>query len=229
MITMPCPTTVHENVCIGAQITINPLIDVGDIITTCTGDAFIGTCPGIPVPFCSFMVSQSICVQVPLIFHASVEATPVGITCGGPSTGGCPSSIACTRSIGYYWNNPEITNGLIAEAGGSIILGTDGDGLSFTVTTSNAADVLELNTPSPPAPSTSPFAAQYQLLYAQLLAANLNVLSGATCDAATMAIMLANTFIASSPPGGMANAPAIQALLAQYNNGLAPGCPGFCG
>ena len=226
---MPCPTTVHENVCIGAQITISPLVDVGEIMTTCAGDAFIGACPGIPVPFCSFMVSQSICVQVPLIFHASVEATPAGITCGTHGTGGCTTPTVCTRSIGYYWNNPDVTNRLITEAGGSIILGTDGDGLSFTVTTANAADVLALNTPSPPAPSAPPFAAQYQLLYAQLLAANLNILNGATCEAGAMAIILANTFIASSPPGGIANAPAIQALLAQYNEGLAPGCPGFCG
>lgn len=226
---MPCPTSAYENVCIGAQVTIKPLVDVGEIMTTCSGDAFIGACPGKPVPFCSFMVSQSICVQVPLIFHASVEALPVGISCGAPGIGGCTSPTVCTHSIGYYWNNPEATNELIAGAGGSIILGIDSDGLSLTVTTENAMDILAFNTPSPPAPDDPPFAAQYQLLYAHLLAANLNVLSGATCDAASMAIMLANTFLASSPPGGMPNALAIQGPLAQYNSGLAPGCPGFCG
>jgi hypothetical protein len=35
------------------------------------------------------MVSQSICVQVPLTFSADATATPNGIVCGTPFTGPC--------------------------------------------------------------------------------------------------------------------------------------------
>jgi hypothetical protein len=122
-----------------------------------------------------------------------------------------------------------VTNALITAAGGSIVLGIDNAGASFTVTTANAGDVLSFNTPSPPAPSSPPFAGQYQVLYAQLLAANLNVLNGATCDFATTAIAAANSFLAASPSGeGMAGAPAVESPLAEFNEGTAPGCPGHC-
>ena len=132
------------------------------------------------------------------------------------------------HSMGFYRDNPEVVNPLITAAGGSIVLGISGQGLSFTVTTANANDVLSLNTPSPPVPSSPPLAGQYQILYAQLLAANLNVLRGATCDFATQAIANANTFLANSPAGGMAGAPAVQEPLALFNEGNAPGCPMHC-
>ncbi len=224
---MSCPTTVHENVCVQAEVKITPEVTVGEIMTFCDGNPFIGGCPGTQVDFCSFLVSQRICVQIPLTFHAAAEATPAGIICGRPDTGGCAPG-TCTHTIGYFRTHPEETNDLITGASGSIVLGINGDGLSFPVTTTNANAVLSLNTPEPPAPSDPPFAGQYQILYAQLLAANLNVLSGATCDFATGAIQNANTFLANSPPGGMAGAPDVQEPLAQFNEGNAPGCPFHC-
>ncbi len=225
---MACPTTVHETVCVQANVTITPQVDVGDIMTFCAGAPFIGACPGTPASFCSFMVSQNICVQVPLTFHANATATPAGIVCGEPAMGGCPTQTGCTHTIGFYRNNEAVTNALITGAGGSIVLGIASQGLSFTVTTANANAVLDFNTPSPPAPSDPPFAGQYQVLYAQLLAANLNVLSGATCEFATAAIAAANTFLANSPAGGQAGAPAVQEPLALFNEGDAPNCPEHC-
>ena len=195
------------------NVQITPQVDVGTITTHCDGNPFIGACNGIPVEFCEFMVSQNICVQIPLTFHANAVATPAGMVCGMPGIGTCAQT-ACTFTIGYFRNHPDVTNALITSAGGSIILGIDATGLSFTVTTANANAVLSLQTPSPPAPDSPPFAGQYQILYAQLLAANLNVLNGATCNNATSAISAANTFLANSPAGGMAGAPAVQEPLA---------------
>ncbi len=221
---MPCPTTVNETVCVEALVTINPEVAIGEIRTFCVGDPVIGPCLGIPAEFCSFEVSQQICVQVPLTFDAIAIAEPLGIVCGTPSTGGC----SCTLSIGYFSTNPEQVNALIASAGGSVVLGIGNAGLSFTVTAANAARVLDFDTPSPPAPASPPFANQYQLLYAQLLAANLNIINGATCRAAVSAIADANTFLATSPPGGKAGAPAVQQPLEAFNTGILPGCPGKC-
>lgn len=223
-----CLATVHETVCVQADITITPNVTVGDIESYCIGVPIIGICLGMQTTECIFTVSQNICVQIPVTFSADATAAPTGIVCGTPEMGPCPTTISCTYSIGFYLNHPNITQALITAAGGSIILGIDSTGLSFTVTTANAGNVLALNTPSPPAPSSPPFRGQYQNLYAQLLAANLNVLNGATCNFATATINAANTFLSNSPLGGMSGAPAIQAPLAAFNGGTAQGCPAHC-
>ena len=225
---MACPTTVHDNVCIGAEVTITPRVEVGDIRSFCLGEPFIGTCEGTPARSCSFGVSQRVCVQIPLTFFADAAAVPTGIVCDDAQPGTCEAPGACTFTIGFFRNHPEETNALITAAGGSIILGSNSTGLSFTVNTTNANDVLSFNTPSPPAPVSPPFSQQYQVLYAQLLAANLNVLNGATCESATDAIAAANAFLAASPVGGMAGAPAVQEPLAEFNEGSASGCPPHC-
>jgi len=219
-----CPATVHETVCVQADIIITPVVTVGDIQSFCVGTPVIGECPGTPSPTmnCSFSVSQSICVQVPLTFSALGEAVPTGIVCGTPGTGPCPPATGCTFSRGYYFNHPVLTNTLITDAGGSIILGINQQGLSFTVTPGNASTVLSGNTPLPP--GVPPV---YENLYAQLLAANLNVQRGVTCDFAVTTIASANTFLATSPPDQVTASQLVNDLTL-FNEGLATGCPGAC-
>ena len=227
-----CPTVVHENVCVQGTVTITPSVVSGESSSICIGNPIIGSCPGRLQRFCSFTVSQNICVQIPLIFSATASAAPSGIVCGTTGIGPCANGDACTRTIGFYRNNSEATNALITAAGGSITLGT-GAGLSFVVTTANANAVLSLNTPSPPAPDSPPLENQYKVLYAQLLAAKLNVLSlnalgVETCAFAAEAIAEADDFLDTSPAGGKAGAPEVQEPLATFNEGDAPGCPMHC-
>jgi len=226
-INMTCPTTVNDNVCVQAEVTITPEVTVGDIVTTCLGNPFIGSCPGTPARSCSFFVSQRICVQIPLTFDATAVAASRGIVCDEAGTGAC-SAAGCTLSAGFFAANPIITNALITNAGGSIILGSDALGLSFTVNAGNANTVLTGNTPLPPTVVNPVFIAQYQQLYRQLLAAKLNVLNGVTCPFATAAIAAADNFLATSPATGQAGAPGFQAPLEQFNTGEAPGCPFEC-
>jgi hypothetical protein len=226
-----CPATVHETVCVQALVTITPVVNVGEIQTRCVGGPVIGACPGTPSPTnsCTFTVSQNVCVEVPLDFSAGATAEPTGIICGTPTAGLCPAVESCTFTIGYYANHPDVTNALIEEAGGTIILGIDEDGASFAVTVDNANAVLTKHTPTPPAPPDPPLANQYQVLYAQLLAAKLNVLRGATCGSATEAIDNADAFLAASPSGiGQSGAPTFSAPLDEFNSGLALGCPEHC-
>lgn len=227
-----CPTVVHENVCVQGTVTITPNVVSGESSSLCLGRPVIGGCVGRLEPSCSFTVSQSICVEIPLVFSATATAVANGMVCGTPTAGECPNGNACTHTIGYYRNHSDETNALITAAGGSITLGT-GAGLSFIVTTANANRVLDLDTPAPPAPASPPFAGQYQNLYAQLLAAKLNVLRIAAlgiepCSFAVIAIAAADNFLGASPAGGMAGASAVQEPLAQYNEGDAPGCPFHC-
>lgn len=226
---MACPTTVHDTVCVDAEVTITPLVTVGEIRSNCVGDAAIGSCPGTPSQFCTFNVRQEICVEVPLKFEANASATPRGIVCGTPDIGPCSSNVSCTYTIGYYKNHPDLISTLIAKAGGSIDLGDSLTGLGYIVTTvAEAVDVLSFNIPSSSLPTTTTYAVQYILLYAQLLAAKLNVLNGAACDVAAQAIDEADIFLATSPPEGVAGAQTLQEELASFNEGTAFGCPDHC-
>lgn len=228
-----CQTTVHETVCVQGTVTITPRVESNGSTSFCVGNPIIGSCPGRLVDTCEFTVSQNICVQIPLEFFATAEAVENGIVCGTPLTGPCPGPTAtCTYTIGFFRNHSEVTNALITDNGGSITLGT-GSGLSFIVTTSNANAVLKLDTPSPPAPEDPPFAGQYQNLYAQLLAAKLNVLrleasDIAICTFAANAITAADIFLGTSPEGGKEGASDVQDPLELFNSGNAPGCPVHC-
>lgn len=228
-----CQSVVHETVCVQGTVTITPSLVSGTSTSFCVGNPMIGSCPGDLQESCSFTVSQNICVQIPLTFSATASAVENGVVCGEPEIGACLGTTVCTHSVGFYRNNPTFTNTIITNAGGSIILGINNLGLSFTVTTANANDVLNLNTPTPPAPTNPPYAIQYQNLYAQLLAANLNALNIEAhgvdvCSFALLAIEDANEFLANSPTGGTSGAPDYQEPLELFNTGGAPGCPVHC-
>lgn len=224
---MSCYTVVHDSVCIDAEVSITPSVIVGEIHTYCDGDAIIGACPGTSQQSCEFNVSQRICVEIPLTFEANAVATPHGIACGVPDLGLCPIFTSCTYTIGYFKNHPEVITELLTIAGGTIVLGNSSTGLGYTVTTTaEAVEVLDFNIPSSALPTN--FANQYTVLYAQLLAAKLNVLNGATCPNATMAITAADSFLATSPPEGQEGAPDLQDVLELFNSGNLEGCPGSC-
>lgn len=226
------PTFVNETVCVEATVRIIPDVQCGVVETFCSGPPTIGSCDGTLMPECSFQVSQSICVQVPLTFSATACVTPNGIICNEDTIaiGRCPESAAgCTFSQGHFTTHPDLARVLVASSpGGVVVLGIDNQGLSFTVTPSNVESVFLNGVPTPPAPEDPPFANQYQQLYQQLLAANLNVLNGATCENVVNAINAANDFIANSPEGGMAGAPGFQSPLAEFNRGEMEGCPEHC-
>lgn len=86
-----CPALVHDTVCVQAEVTINPYVNVGKIESYCLGKPVIGACSGKmpPAKCCSFTVSQNIRVQVPLTFSAYAKAMPTGIVCGMPGIGKC--------------------------------------------------------------------------------------------------------------------------------------------
>lgn len=219
-----CPVTVHETVCIDADVTITPSVQVGDVRSFCVDNPFIGSCTGTPSPTrtCTFTVGQRICVQIPLTFSATASAVERSIICGTPITGPCVGTAGCTFTRGFFLNHPDFTNELIGNAGGSIILGIDQQGFSFTVTPQNASTVLSGNTPLQP--GLPPI---YENLYAQLLTADLNVQNGATCDFATTIIAAANTFLATSPPDQVVASNLVNELTL-FNEGFAPDCPGHC-
>ncbi|HEY3368642.1 MAG TPA: hypothetical protein VGK74_26590 [Symbiobacteriaceae bacterium] len=97
---MSCPTTVSEDVCIEATVTITPTVTSGPPLVLCRGPLRLGRCPGTPSPTgtCNFSVQQNLCVEVPLTFDASVFATPGRVVCGAPLPVACP--LRCIRICG---------------------------------------------------------------------------------------------------------------------------------
>jgi len=214
-------------------VTITPKIETEGITSFCIGELMINKpCDGELKPYCSFTVGRNICINIPLVFSATADPIESKIVCGEIEKGPCPGDIiGCTYSFGHFKNHPDLTNSLIESTpNGQIILGT-ASGVRFTVvaTTANAQDILDFN-PPPPAPD----AVLYPQLYAQLLAANLNVLRLQSlgievCPEALAAITAANNFLASSdtplPPNQVS---AVMEPLEDFNKGEIPGCPPHC-
>jgi len=220
-----CETTIHEEVCVQATVTITPTVTSGSSTSFCLGNPIIGSCPGTLRENCVFTVSQNICVQIPLSFSATAEAVPNGIVCNEVGIGACQGTSGCTHTRGFFANQDTVVSSLLAA--GPITLGIDGDGFSFTVTTLTDAQAVFTNAvPGSPNP-------QYDQLYAQLLTAALNVRAltdqGITiCQFALDAIAAANALLAMTTVQPNSVVSGIQEDLATFNEGDAPGCPMHC-
>lgn len=220
-----CKTTVHENVCVQATVTITPAVTSEPSRSFCLGNPVIGSCPGTLQENCVFTVSQNICVQIPLTFSATAEAVPNGIVCNEVGIGECQGTGGCTHTRGYFQTHDAVVTALLAA--GPITLGTGTSGFSFTVTTLADAHAVYTNAvPGSPNP-------QYNQLYAQLLTADLNVriLTGqgiAICQFALDSIAAANTLLAMGTVQPNDVVSGIQEDLATFNEGNAPGCPLHC-
>lgn len=72
------------NVCI--PVTIKPFGEVGNARTRCMGNAVISEgcdkCAGKPGNVCKFTISQTLRVEVPVIFGARAEAGEASVDCG---------------------------------------------------------------------------------------------------------------------------------------------------
>lgn len=86
-----CETTVSQFADICVPITIKPFAYVGESTTTCCGDPTIdyGECPGEICGSCTFTVSQTICVELPVSFGATAESGEPSVDCGAAETGSC--------------------------------------------------------------------------------------------------------------------------------------------
>lgn len=220
-----CETTIHEDVCVQATVTITPTVTSGPSTSFCLGNPIIGSCPGTLRESCVFTVSQNICVQIPLTFSATADAVPNGIVCNEVGIGICQGTGGCTHTRGFFQTHDTIVATLLAA--GPIVLGSNSSGFSFTVTTLTDAQTVYTNAvPGSPNP-------QYDQLYAQLLTADLNVRTltdqGITiCQFALDAIAAANSLLAMTTVQPNAVVSAIQQDLAMFNEGNAPGCPMHC-
>ncbi len=159
-----------------------------------------------------------------VIGHPPGELIAVSKTVTVSTTVTCTPSVSqgCTLTIGYYKNHPT------AIAPLPVYLGTPGGAKTLVVSSQTiGVNVLGQHTYGAPANGITK-------LYAQLLAAKLNILRGATATAVSSTISAADAFLATHNHNDWATLTATEAAnvsawhttLDKYNNGLIG--PGHC-
>lgn len=90
-----CESIFYQNETVCVPVRVTPFARPGVAKTTCCGDPVInmgGECPGRQT-YCSFSVTQSLCVEIPISFGAEVETGTVTVQCGDTTDTGCSCSI----------------------------------------------------------------------------------------------------------------------------------------
>ena len=173
----------------------------------------------IPANYTGTLVNTATAIGYPPGLAAVSKSVSVSttVTCTPPVTQGC------TLTIGYYKNHPT------AIAPLPINLGTAGGAKTLVVSSQTiGVNVLGQHTYGTPENGITK-------LYAQLLAAKLNGLRGASLTAVASTISAADTFLATHNQNDwatltateVANVMAWHTALDKYNNGLIG--PGHCG
>jgi len=102
-----CVAVVTEELCLDADVDVRPFVRLGHVRTRCVSGPFVegndwfaggarksapdkAPSDGERAVDCRFSVRQVLCVTVPLIFDANVEAVVAGVRCGTPKAGSCP-------------------------------------------------------------------------------------------------------------------------------------------
>lgn len=86
-----CETTASQLIDICVPVTVQPTACVGPAKTICCGPSYVSDipCTGIPGGTCTFNVSQTICVEVPVKFKATATPGDTYVTCGDAAEGEC--------------------------------------------------------------------------------------------------------------------------------------------
>lgn len=84
-----CPATGFQQVSICVPVTITPFAQARKTITKCCGDPTVVAgdkpCPGKKNGTCTFTISQTICVEVPVDFGATATVGDTFVDCLGAS------------------------------------------------------------------------------------------------------------------------------------------------
>lgn len=84
-----CPAVGYQRVGVCVPVTVTPFAQAGTTNTTCCGDPVISTgdttCAGKKNGVCTFTLSQTICVEVPVSFGATANVGDTYVDCLGSS------------------------------------------------------------------------------------------------------------------------------------------------
>ena len=84
-----CGTSVYQRLSVCVPVTVTPFAYAGEVTTACCGDPVVtaGTdvCEGRTGGSCSFTVSRTLCLTIPIVFGAQAETGEPGTNCLGAS------------------------------------------------------------------------------------------------------------------------------------------------
>lgn len=84
-----CPAAGFQRIGVCVPVTVTPFARAGDTTTKCCGDPKVTSgdkpCPGKKNGVCTFTISQTICVEVPVIFGANAAVGDTFVDCMGAS------------------------------------------------------------------------------------------------------------------------------------------------
>jgi hypothetical protein len=88
-----CPATGFQMVQVCVPVTVTPFAHPGPTITKCCGDPIIKSdgkiCSGAKNGVCTFTITQTLCVEVPVAFGAEAEVGDKYVNCLGASDKSC--------------------------------------------------------------------------------------------------------------------------------------------
>lgn len=88
-----CPSVGYQTVSVCVPVTVTPFAHTNPTSTHCCGDAIVTSgntpCPGSRNGTCSFTISQTLCVEVPVEFGASASVGDTYVNCIGASSEDC--------------------------------------------------------------------------------------------------------------------------------------------
>ena len=92
--TESCESTFYQKETVCVPVTVSPFAHPGTARTICCDDPVIHTgpqCPGSKTS-CTFTVTQSLCIQIPIAFGAVIETGEASVQCGEASETPCDCS-----------------------------------------------------------------------------------------------------------------------------------------
>lgn len=85
-----CPATGYQKASVCVPVSVAPFAQAGKTVTKCCGEPKVvdgeAVCPGKKNGICSFTISQTICVEVPVSFGAVATVGDTYVDCLGAST-----------------------------------------------------------------------------------------------------------------------------------------------
>ncbi len=108
--TEPCESVFYQKEMVCVPVTVTPFANPGTAKATCCGEAVVtagGQCSG-SRKSCSFTITQSLCIEIPISFGAVIETGDAVVQCGGVSEEPCDCSDAVEQNAARnYASNQE--------------------------------------------------------------------------------------------------------------------------
>lgn len=111
--TEPCESVFYQKETVCVPVTVKPFANPGTAKATCCGEPMVmtgGQCSGSKT-YCSFTITQALCIEIPISFGAVIETGDAVVQCGEVSEEPCDCSDDAQQNAAQnYVNNQELND-----------------------------------------------------------------------------------------------------------------------